>query len=115
MGHFCSAKSLRKLLYSEMEHSSILRIEIENLRRREAEQEERHTEKVQALARENKVLKVQLKKYVCAVQMLKKTEQNDSKYRLTLFNCVMAKFVKIRINYHVPSAPELQFTIIIFR
>ncbi|KAM5151968.1 sorting nexin-29 [Mantella aurantiaca] len=70
--------SLRSLLESEMEHSSILRLKIENLRREMAEQEERHAVINQALARENEVLKVQLKKYVCAVQMLKKDEQNNT-------------------------------------
>ncbi|XP_071976779.1 sorting nexin-29 isoform X1 [Engystomops pustulosus] len=70
--------SLRNLLDSEMEHSSALRLEIDNLRRKVAEQEERHAAKIQALARENEVLKVQLKKYVGAVQMLKKEGQNDT-------------------------------------
>ncbi|XP_073398995.1 sorting nexin-29 isoform X1 [Dendrobates tinctorius] len=70
--------SLRNLLDSEMEHSSALRLEIDNLRRQVAEQEERHAAKIQALARENEVLKVQLKKYVGAVQMLKKEGQNDA-------------------------------------
>ncbi|XP_040214465.1 sorting nexin-29 [Rana temporaria] len=71
-------QSVRNLLDSEMEHSSILRLEIENLRRKVEEQEERHAAKIQALARENEVLKVQLKKYVCAVQMLRKVGQNDA-------------------------------------
>ncbi|XP_040297590.1 sorting nexin-29 [Bufo bufo] len=70
--------SLRNLLDSEMEHSSALRLEIDNLRRSVAEQEERHAAKIQALARENEVLKVQLKKYVGAVQMLKKEGPNDT-------------------------------------
>ncbi|XP_076028098.1 sorting nexin-29 [Genypterus blacodes] len=64
--------SLRGLLDGEMEHSAGLRQETELLRRKLAELEERHTAKVQALARENEVLKVQLKKYVGAVQMLKR-------------------------------------------
>ncbi|XP_041431827.1 sorting nexin-29 isoform X5 [Xenopus laevis] len=64
--------SLRNLLDAEMEHSSALRLEIDNLKRKVSEQEERHTAKIQALARENEVLKVQLKKYVGAVQMLKR-------------------------------------------
>ncbi|XP_068100806.1 sorting nexin-29 isoform X4 [Hyperolius riggenbachi] len=70
--------SLRNLLDSEMEHSSALRLEIDNLKRQVAEQEERHAAKIQALARENEVLKVQLKKYVGAVQMLKREGQNDT-------------------------------------
>uniref|UniRef100_A0A8C9WKC8 Sorting nexin 29 n=1 Tax=Scleropages formosus TaxID=113540 RepID=A0A8C9WKC8_SCLFO len=64
--------SLRSLLDGEMEHSAGLRQEVDSLRKRLGELEERHTAKVQALARENEVLKVQLKKYVGAVQMLKR-------------------------------------------
>ncbi|XP_059510160.1 sorting nexin-29 isoform X2 [Stegostoma tigrinum] len=65
-------RSLRNLLDGEMEHSAALRQEIDNQQKRLAEQDERHAAKVQALARENEVLKVQLKKYVGAVQMLKR-------------------------------------------
>uniref|UniRef100_A0A0P6J003 Sorting nexin-29 n=1 Tax=Heterocephalus glaber TaxID=10181 RepID=A0A0P6J003_HETGA len=68
-------RSLRNLLDGEMEHSAVLRQEVDTLKRKVAEQEERHTMKVQALARENEVLKVQLKKYVGAVQMLKREGQ----------------------------------------
>ncbi|XP_039644143.1 sorting nexin-29 isoform X2 [Perca fluviatilis] len=64
--------SLRSLLDGEMEHSAGLRQETDLLKRKLAELEERHSAKVQALARENEVLKVQLKKYVGAVQMLKR-------------------------------------------
>ncbi|XP_061206625.1 sorting nexin-29 isoform X4 [Neopsephotus bourkii] len=68
-------RSLRNLLDGEMEHSAALRQEMDNWRRKAAEQEERHAMKVQALARENEVLKVQLKKYVGAVQMLRREGQ----------------------------------------
>uniref|UniRef100_A0A8B9G0Z5 Sorting nexin 29 n=1 Tax=Amazona collaria TaxID=241587 RepID=A0A8B9G0Z5_9PSIT len=68
-------RSLRNLLDGEMEHSAALRQEVDNWRRKAAEQEERHAMKVQALARENEVLKVQLKKYVGAVQMLRREGQ----------------------------------------
>uniref|UniRef100_A0A672TTH3 Sorting nexin 29 n=1 Tax=Strigops habroptila TaxID=2489341 RepID=A0A672TTH3_STRHB len=70
-----SSRSLRNLLDGEMEHSAALRQEMDNWRRKAAEQEERHAMKVQALARENEVLKVQLKKYVGAVQMLRREGQ----------------------------------------
>uniref|UniRef100_F6XJ52 Sorting nexin 29 n=2 Tax=Monodelphis domestica TaxID=13616 RepID=F6XJ52_MONDO len=70
-----SPRSLRNLLDGEMEHSAVLRQEIDNLKRKVSEQEERHVAKIQALARENEVLKVQLKKYVGAVQMLKREGQ----------------------------------------
>ncbi|XP_062999343.1 sorting nexin-29 isoform X2 [Elgaria multicarinata webbii] len=67
--------SLRNLLDGEMEHSAGLRQDIDGLKKKVSEQEERYTVKIQALARENEVLKVQLKKYVGAVQMLKREGQ----------------------------------------
>lgn len=72
--------SLRGLLDGEMEHSAGLRQETELLKKKLAEQEDRHEAKVQALTRENEVLKVQLKKYVGAVQMLKRenSQGNDA-------------------------------------
>ncbi|XP_061087641.1 sorting nexin-29 [Conger conger] len=79
--------SLRGLLDGEMEHSAGLRQEVDGLKKRLGELEERHTAKVQALARENEVLKVQLKKYVGAVQMLKR-EGGQSNHALPqLRNC----------------------------
>uniref|UniRef100_A0A4W3HWL8 Sorting nexin 29 n=1 Tax=Callorhinchus milii TaxID=7868 RepID=A0A4W3HWL8_CALMI len=73
------SRSLRNLLDGEMEHSAALRQEIDNQKKKLAEQEERHAAKIQALGRENEVLKVQLKKYVGAVQMLKRegSQVND--------------------------------------
>ncbi|XP_031800262.1 sorting nexin-29 isoform X5 [Sarcophilus harrisii] len=44
-------RSLRNLLDGEMEHSAVLRQEIDNLKRKVSEQEERHVAKIQALAR----------------------------------------------------------------
>lgn len=70
--------SLRSLLDGEMEHSAGLRQEAEVLKKKLGELEERHSTKVQALARENEVLKVQLKKYVGAVQMLKREGSQGS-------------------------------------
>ncbi|XP_011603085.2 sorting nexin-29 isoform X1 [Takifugu rubripes] len=71
--------SLRSLLDGEMEHSAGLRQETDLLKKKLAELEERHTARIQALSRENEVLKVQLKKYVGAVQMLKRegSQGND--------------------------------------
>uniref|UniRef100_A0A8C5V1Z0 Sorting nexin 29 n=1 Tax=Microcebus murinus TaxID=30608 RepID=A0A8C5V1Z0_MICMU len=69
------ARCVRTWLDVKMEHSAALRQEVDSLKKKVAEQEERHGMKVQALARENEVLKVQLKKYVGAVQMLKREGQ----------------------------------------
>ncbi|KAG2456039.1 SNX29 protein, partial [Polypterus senegalus] len=76
--------SLRGLLDGEMEHSAALRQELDSLKRKLGELDERHVGKVQALGRENEVLKVQLKKYVGAVQMLKREgaqANNGKKFR----------------------------------
>ncbi|KAJ7984729.1 hypothetical protein DPEC_G00357780 [Dallia pectoralis] len=80
--------SLRSLLDVEMEHSAGLRQGTDALRKRLDDLEERHTAKVQALGRENEVLKVQLKKYVGAVQMLKREGTLDNDTALpVLRNC----------------------------
>ncbi|MGH0130125.1 UNVERIFIED_CONTAM: hypothetical protein FKN15_041176 [Acipenser sinensis] len=79
--------SLRSLLDGEMEHSAALRQELDSLKKRLAELEERHATKVQALGRENEVLKVQLKKYVGAVQMLKREGGQTNDVLPTLRNC----------------------------
>ncbi|XP_058851843.1 sorting nexin-29 isoform X2 [Acipenser ruthenus] len=79
--------SLRSLLDGEMEYSAALRQELDSLKKRLAELEERHAGKVQALGRENEVLKVQLKKYVGAVQMLKREGGQTNDVLLTLRNC----------------------------
>ncbi|MCJ8738481.1 hypothetical protein PDJAM_G00036200 [Pangasius djambal] len=79
--------SLRSLLDGEMEHSAGLRLEVDSLKKKLADLEERHTAKVQALGRENEVLKVQLKKYVGAVQMLKREGNQSIDSLPTLMNC----------------------------
>uniref|UniRef100_A0A665TX46 Sorting nexin 29 n=1 Tax=Echeneis naucrates TaxID=173247 RepID=A0A665TX46_ECHNA len=92
--------SLRSLLDGEMEHSAGLRQETDLLKKKLAELEERHTAKVQALARENEVLKVQLKKYVGAVQMLKRegSQGNDGKAPLT-HNKFMGDIEELAASY----------------
>ncbi|MBN3303852.1 SNX29 protein, partial [Amia calva] len=80
-------RSLRSLLDGEMEHSAGLRQELDSLKRQLSELEERHSAKVQALGRENEVLKVQLKKYVGAVQMLKREGGQSNDALPTLRSC----------------------------
>uniref|UniRef100_A0A8C1CLT2 Sorting nexin 29 n=1 Tax=Cyprinus carpio carpio TaxID=630221 RepID=A0A8C1CLT2_CYPCA len=80
-------RSLRNLLDGEMEHSAGLRQEVDSLKKRLAELEERHAAKVQALMRENEVLKVQLKKYVGAVQMLKREGSQGNEALTIQRNC----------------------------
>ncbi|XP_041473769.1 sorting nexin-29-like [Lytechinus variegatus] len=65
-------RSLRALLDSEMEHSASLRGQLEELRVKGSDMQEKLDSQVQALTRENELLKNQLKKYVAAVQMLRR-------------------------------------------
>ncbi|XP_014678588.1 PREDICTED: sorting nexin-29-like [Priapulus caudatus] len=65
-------RSIRHLLEAEMETASALRVEIEEIKRKFLEKEEKTDAKIKALTRENELLKQQLKKYVGAVQMLKR-------------------------------------------
>lgn len=46
-----NCRSLRNLLDGEMEHSAGLRLEVDSLKKKLADLEERHTAKVQALGR----------------------------------------------------------------
>lgn len=64
--------SLRNLLDKEMEMCAGLRAEMEELRKQQEEKNERQEIKLQTLSRENDLLKHQLKKYIAAVQMLKR-------------------------------------------
>ncbi|XP_006818443.1 sorting nexin-29-like [Saccoglossus kowalevskii] len=65
-------KSLRSLLDSEMEHSAALRLQMEELKQEQTVSTDKLNNKLQALIRENELLKHQLKKYVGAVQMLRR-------------------------------------------
>uniref|UniRef100_A0A8D0CRQ9 Sorting nexin 29 n=1 Tax=Sander lucioperca TaxID=283035 RepID=A0A8D0CRQ9_SANLU len=91
--------SLRSLLDGEMEHSAGLRQETDLLKRKLAELEERHTAKVQALARENEVLKVQLKKYVGAVQMLKREGSQGDDGNARTHNKFMGDIEELAASY----------------
>ncbi|XP_060553187.1 sorting nexin-29-like [Ruditapes philippinarum] len=64
-------KSLKQMLEQEMEASSILRAEIEDMKHTETTRHEKEQAKLQALQKENELLKHQLRKYVNAVQMLR--------------------------------------------
>lgn len=65
-------RSLRTLLDSEMEHSAVVRGQLEETQKGVKEQEDGYKAQIQSLSRENNVLKNQLKKYVGAVQMLRR-------------------------------------------
>ncbi|XP_023221437.1 sorting nexin-29-like isoform X1 [Centruroides sculpturatus] len=64
--------SLRNLLDKEMEMCAGLRAEMEEMKKQHEEKNERQEIKLQTLSRENDLLKHQLKKYIAAVQMLKR-------------------------------------------
>ncbi|KAJ9595507.1 hypothetical protein L9F63_013272, partial [Diploptera punctata] len=65
-------RSLKRLLEQAHEESSELRAELVESNRQHHEKVERLESRIQALVRENELLKHQLRKYVGAVQMLKR-------------------------------------------
>ncbi|CAH1795452.1 unnamed protein product [Owenia fusiformis] len=67
-------KSLKLLLEQENNVTSSLRAEIENIKSEHLSKAEKDKTKIQALSRENELLKQQLKKYVSAVQMLRRED-----------------------------------------
>ncbi|XP_048248087.1 sorting nexin-29-like isoform X3 [Haliotis rufescens] len=64
-------KSVKAMLEHEMETSSMLRAEIEELKLQQQSRQEMDLAKIQALQKENELLKHQLRKYVNAVQLLR--------------------------------------------
>ncbi|KAH9519768.1 Sorting nexin-29 [Bulinus truncatus] len=64
-------RKLEGMLQHEMETSSTLRAEIEEMKVQHSARHEKEQAKIQALQKENELLKHQLKKYVSAVQMLR--------------------------------------------
>ncbi|XP_022248128.1 sorting nexin-29-like isoform X3 [Limulus polyphemus] len=64
--------SLRSLLHQEMELNAGLRAEIKDVKKDQEEKNEKIEAKFQTVTRENELLKHQLKKYITAVQMLKR-------------------------------------------
>ncbi|XP_064595668.1 sorting nexin-29-like isoform X2 [Liolophura sinensis] len=71
-------RSIRAMLEQEMETSSTLRAEIEELKLVNVTRQEKDLSKLQALQKENELLKHQLRKYVNAVQLLRKTGEDQS-------------------------------------
>lgn len=69
-------KSLQAMLEQEMETSSVLRAEIEEVKHSAAVKQEKEQAKIQAMQKENDLLKHQLRKYVNAVQMLRTEGSN---------------------------------------
>ena len=70
-------KSLRQLLDKEMIEASSLRVQVDDLKRDLASSKETHHVTVHTLTSENDLLKHQLKKYVAAVQSLRRNEPSD--------------------------------------
>ncbi|CAL1542831.1 unnamed protein product [Lymnaea stagnalis] len=64
-------RKMEGMLQHEMETSSTLRAEIEELKMQYSIRHEKEQSKIQVLQKENELLKHQLKKYVSAVQMLR--------------------------------------------
>ncbi|CAB3994188.1 sorting nexin-29 isoform X3 [Paramuricea clavata] len=70
-------RSLRQLLDKEMMESASLRLQVDDLKRDLSSSTETHHATVHALTSENDLLKHQLKKYVAAVQSLRRNEPSD--------------------------------------
>uniref|UniRef100_A0A2C9K6S7 Sorting nexin-29 n=1 Tax=Biomphalaria glabrata TaxID=6526 RepID=A0A2C9K6S7_BIOGL len=64
-------RKIEGMLQHEMETSSTLRAEIEEMKMQHSARQEKEQAKILALQKENELLKHQLKKYVSAVQMLR--------------------------------------------
>ncbi|GFR99499.1 sorting nexin-29 [Elysia marginata] len=69
-------KKLEEMLQREMDVSSTLRAELEQVKQQHAAVHEKDTAHIKALHKENELLKHQLKKYVSAVQMLRTESAN---------------------------------------
>lgn len=98
-------KSLRSLLDREMEMCSGLRVEIEDLKKKHGDKVDKLQIKIQALSRENELLKHQLKKYVGAVQMLKRDggNPNEALASLTGDSTPAIPEAKPYIDYHLEA------------
>ena len=70
---------LQLALDEERDYSLSLRTEVDNLSDKLNQTEENSEKRITELARENEVLRNQLKKYVAAVQLLKRENRNISK------------------------------------
>lgn len=69
--------SLRALLDSETQRSATLRLEQEELKKSSESRQDRDSQTIKTISRENELLKHQLKKYVNAVQMLRRQGARD--------------------------------------
>eukprot|EP00794_Sanderia_malayensis_P009248 gene9248-10225_t len=72
-------KVLQLAIEEEREYSLTVKTELDNLQAKHQESQGVDLKKIEALSRENEVLRNQLKKYVAAVQLLKRENQNISK------------------------------------
>ncbi|XP_071152258.1 sorting nexin-29-like [Mytilus edulis] len=75
-------RNLQMMLEQEMETSSTLRAEIEDMKVQSSSKQEKETTKYQSLQKENELLKNQLRRYVNAVQMLRAEGSQDESLQL---------------------------------
>ncbi|CAG2199607.1 SNX29 [Mytilus edulis] len=75
-------RNLQMMLEQEMETSSTLRAEIEDMKVQSSSKHEKETTKYQSLQKENELLKNQLRRYVNAVQMLRAEGSQDESLQL---------------------------------
>ncbi|CAC5384382.1 SNX29 [Mytilus coruscus] len=75
-------RNLQMMLEQEMETSSTLRAEIEDMKVQFSSKQEKETNKYESLQKENELLKNQLRRYVNAVQMLRAEGSQDESLQL---------------------------------
>ncbi len=75
----CVFRVLQLAIDEEREYSLSVKAELDILQEKHDAQAAENSNKVDALSRENEVLRNQLKKYVAAVQLLKRESRNISK------------------------------------
>ncbi|VDI83214.1 sorting nexin-29 [Mytilus galloprovincialis] len=75
-------RNLQMMLEQEMETSSTLRAEIEDMKVQSSSKQEKEITKYQSLQKENELLKNQLRRYVNAVQMLRAEGSQDESLQL---------------------------------
>ncbi|XP_052070160.1 sorting nexin-29-like [Mytilus californianus] len=75
-------RNLHMMLEQEMETSSTLRAEIEDMKVQFSSKQEKETNRYESLQKENELLKNQLRRYVNAVQMLRAEGSQDESLQL---------------------------------
>ena len=107
--NFLSCRVLQLAVDEERECSLSLKAEVETLSEKVGELQETNRRQTADLSRENEILRNQLKKYVAAVQLLKRENKNISAETNdgTLFILVVVNFIAISLSFLLPCIKQL--------